>query len=83
MGHKMHNMKYKPPKNKIPQYKVLQPYIKAGKPLQCYFISSAKENDYTSNIGLICASKDRSISYLSSLQAPLKNPSRVFNKTPR
>ena len=82
MAHNIHNIKYKPPMNKIPQYKVLQPYGKDGKPLQHYFITSTTEFDYKSNIGMIYASKYRSISYLSTIHAPLKNPSRVFSKTP-
>ena len=82
MGHKMHNKKYRPPMNKIPQYEVLQLYRKFGKPLQCYFISSAIVNDYTSDLGLIFASKDRSISDMCTIKPPLKNPLRVFNKTP-
>ena len=67
----MHNKKYKPPMNKIPQFEVLQLYRKDGKPLQRYFIGSATKIDYTSYLELICASKDRSISYLSTIQAPL------------
>ena len=81
MSHEMHNRKYKSPMNKIPQYEVLQPYIKAEKPLQHYFIGSSIENYYTSDLGLICVSKDRSISNLSTIQAPLNNPLRVFIKT--
>ena len=82
MGHKMHNKKYKPPTNKIPQYDVVQLYRKAGKPLQRYFIGSATSNDYTSNLRLICASKDRSISDMCTVHPPLKNPLRVFRETP-
>ena len=82
MGHKMHNKKYKPPMDKIPQYEVLQLYRKARKPLERYFIANATEFDYTSDIGLICASKYRSISDPCTIQAPLKNPLGVFSKTP-
>ena len=55
MGHKMHNKKYKPPMDKVPQYEVLQLYRKAGKPLQRYFIASTTTVDYTSDIELLCA----------------------------
>ena len=71
MAHKMHNKKSKSPMKKIPQYEVLQLDIKVGKPLHRYFIGSAKENDYTTYLGLICASKYRSISYLSTIQLHL------------
>ena len=46
MAHKMHNRKKKPLMNKMPQYEVLQPYIKSGKLLQCYFIGFVVELDY-------------------------------------
>ena len=82
MAHKMHNRKYKPPMNKMPQYEVLQPYIKFGKPLQGYFIGSKIVVYYKSDLELICASKSGSISDPCTIQAPLQNPLRVFNKTP-
>ena len=72
----------RPPMDKIPQNEVFQPYIKARRPLQNYFKSFATEDDYTSDLGLICASKDRSNTDLSTIQPPMKNPLRVFSKTP-
>ena len=55
MYHKIRNKKVQAPMDKIPQNEVLQLYIKAGRPLQCCFKRSAIENDYTSDLGLICA----------------------------
>ena len=55
MAHKMYNKKIKSPMRKIPQYEVLQPYIKTRKPLQHYFIGSAIAVDYTSDIELLYA----------------------------
>ena len=82
MVHKIHNKKVQASNGNTPQDEVLQLYIKYGRSLQCYFISSATENDYTSDLGLISASKDRSIIDMSTIEAPLKNPLRVFSKTP-
>ena len=50
MAHKMHDKKTKSPMKKIPQYEVMQPYIKAGKPLQRYFIGSSTKIDFTSDL---------------------------------
>ena len=55
MAHKMHKKKIKSPMKKIPQYEVLQPYIKDGKPSWNYFIASAMTVDYTSDLELLCA----------------------------
>ena len=82
MGHKMYNNKVQASNEKIPQYEVLQSCRKNGRPLQHYFINSATKKYYTSDLGVTCASKDRSISDLSTIQAPLKNPLVVFSKTP-
>ena len=71
MGHKMHNRKYMSPMNKIPQYEVMQLFIKTGKPIQHYFIGSAIAVDYTSDLEQICASKVISISDPCTIQAPL------------
>ena len=82
MAHKIHKKKLQASNGQNPQDEVLQLYIKAGRPLQRYFIRSSTKNDYTSDLGLICASKHRYISDLSTIKPPLKNPLRVFNKTP-
>ena len=74
--------KYKPPMDKIPQNEVLLLYIKVGRTLQRCFKIYAIENDYTLDLGLICASKYRYITDLSTIQPPLKNPLSVFSKTP-
>ena len=82
MAHKIHNKKVQACNGQNPQDEVLQLYIKARRPLQHYFINSTTTYDYTSDKGLTCASKDRSISDLSTIQAPLKKPLWVFSKTP-
>ena len=68
--------------DKIPQKEVLLQYIKTRRLLQCRFKSNATENEYASDLGLICASKYKSNTNLSTIQPPLKNPLRVFKKTP-
>ena len=78
----MHNKKSKSPMRKIPQYEVLQPYIKTRKPLQNYFIGSVITIDHTSYLEKISAQNDRSIPDPCTIQAPLMNPLGVFNKTP-
>ena len=50
--------------------------------LQCSFKGISIENEYTKYHGLIYATKYRSNTYLGTIQPPIKNPSRVFSKTP-
>ena len=82
MAHEVHNKKVQASNGQNHQDEVLQLYIKVGRHLKCYLISSTTKKYYTLDLGLINASKDRSILDLSTIQAPLKNPLRVFSKTP-
>ena len=82
MGHKMYNEKEQPSNGQNPSKEVLLLYIKTRRLLQRCCKFTATKNEYTTDLGLIISSKDRSNTYLSTIQPPMKNPLRVFSKTP-